>query len=380
MSTQNDKLTKCKCLSPVDCWQCGYTFAKRDHVISPRLVFSRNQALSYYQSLGYHGDDLAFQLQEHYQPKPCGKCMICQMRKRKDMTVRLSHEASMHDTACFITLTYDNDNVPTTNHCALDHSAKCYSRGQHAAVLPDCELEHQTLYPIDVQLFMKRLRRHLEYVPKGCIVKDGKVYDKNGDFVRDHVKGSLRYFAVGEYGSHTKRPHYHIIIFGWSPSDAEYLKTIRNNPYFISPTLSKLWQFGFHSISSVSPAVAKYCARYVTKKYSRIDKHASYIVPEFTFQSVKNGGIGATWFDVFGEYACKSGKANVQVGDHVFSYAVPRYYFDRLRKSNLPLWLDLRDQRIEFVQRSSGVSLPELIRKSEFFTYQHLCEMTLEMF
>lgn len=394
------KVHTCKCLAPVDAWRCGYTFAKRDGVISPRLVFSRQTAANYYLSTGVHLNNLNATLDEHYNPVPCGHCMACQMTKRRDMTVRLSHESRMHDSCCFITLTYDNANVPTTDDDDINSSSKLYSRGSYSpdlqnlrvvngnTILDDFiadddspfELPNKTLFPVDVQLFLKRLRRHLEYVPKGCSVKNGKVFDRDGNFVRDH-NSHLRYYAVGEYGTRTKRPHYHIMIFGWIPSDCEFFKTIKNNLYYTSPQLSKLWRYGYHTIGSVTPAVAKYCARYVTKKYARLNsKSATNVIPEFTLQSVRDGGIGATWFDEFGEHACRTGRANVMVDNRVIGYSVPSYYYSRLRKTNLPLWLELRDQRIAFIKtHDTSVDLGSLIRTCEVQKEKDLVAATLEL-
>ena len=47
---------------------------------------------------------------------PCGQCTGCKLRKRKDWATRMELEAYSHDkeSIWFITLTYDDDHVPTT--------------------------------------------------------------------------------------------------------------------------------------------------------------------------------------------------------------------------------------------------------------------------
>lgn len=321
----------CKCLNPTKAWICGHRCA-RDGVLSPNLVFSPNEALLYFQRIG------CIHLMEHNVVSvPCGHCINCQMKKRKDMSVRLAHEASQHEKCCFLTLTYNDDNVPTTDWNDLSDPVKQFDNGLGS--LPEL-----TLCPRDVQLFMKRLRRRLEY--------------------HLGIKG-IRYFAVGEYGGRTHRPHYHVLIFGWSPSDLVYHKMHKGNVVYRSPLIEDLWtvrrsldsadrvSLGFSSVSEVTPFVAKYAARYVTKKFARISQDDSHsIVPEFTLQSVRNGGIGATWFDKYGVHSCSLGLCTVRCSaDRISKHTIPQYYWNRLRKRNLPLWVRLRDQRIDFVKR-----------------------------
>lgn len=308
------------CLHPTVAYICG-TIVAKDGVVSPRIVFSHSEALEYFTKLG-----CPHMLERNMVSVPCGHCINCQMRKRKDMSVRLAHEASCFEQCCFITLTYNERNVPTTDWNELKCHSKQFDRG--AGSLPE-----YTLCPSDVQKFMKRLRAHLEY--------------------HYGIKG-LRYFAVGEYGGKTHRPHYHIILFGWKPNDLEFLKFHNGNPVYTSQLLQKKWKMGFSSVSDVSPFVAKYAARYVTKKYARLSRgDDNYLVPEFTLQSTRNGGIGATWFDRFGCQACRVGFCTLRCSDtRISKHSIPRYYFDRLRKRNLPLWLELRDERIEFMKTS----------------------------
>src|SRR5258708_6987049 len=49
---------------------------------------------------------------------PCGKCIGCRMVRVRAWAIRCMHEAQMHDTSCFITLTYDDDHYggPSLNY------------------------------------------------------------------------------------------------------------------------------------------------------------------------------------------------------------------------------------------------------------------------
>lgn len=96
-------------------------------------------------------------------PFPCGQCLPCRINRRRVWTHRLILELYNHDAACFVTLTYDDEHLPSSG----------------------------LLYKPDLQLFLKRLRRSVEPT-------------------------RIRFYACGEYGSVNMRPHYHLILFGIS--------------------------------------------------------------------------------------------------------------------------------------------------------------------
>lgn len=89
---------------------------------------------------------------------PCGRCLDCLKHQSSDWVFRLNQEHNISKQSVFITLTYDNQNLPKDNN----------------------------LHYKDCQHFFKRLRHHF----------------------------SFRYFVIGEYGYNgTNRPHYHAILF-----------------------------------------------------------------------------------------------------------------------------------------------------------------------
>ena len=102
---------------------------------------------------------------------PCGHCLACRIARTREWTVRLLHESEFWEDTIFVTLTYDEEHLPS------DHS----------------------LVPRDLTLFFKRLRKDL------------------GD-------RKIKYYACGEYGDTFGRPHYHAIIFGLSPKDKKLIE------------------------------------------------------------------------------------------------------------------------------------------------------------
>lgn len=91
---------------------------------------------------------------------PCGKCVSCLVNRRSDWSFRLEQEHKYSSSAYFVTLTYDQKHAPSDGGLVKRH----------------------------LQLFMKRLRK-----------MDGT--------------NKIRYYAVGEYGSKSGRPHYHLLLF-----------------------------------------------------------------------------------------------------------------------------------------------------------------------
>lgn len=191
-----------------------------------------------------------------YVPLPCGRCIGCRLKYSRVWADRCMAEASLYENNIFLTLTYNDDNLPPCN--IMDN-------GQLSPVHP--------LVKRDLQLFIKRLRKSLP---------DQKI----------------RYFACGEY-SPKLRPHYHLIIFNIKLDDLELLyKNESQFKYYTSKTISDCWKYGFHIIAGCNWHTCAYTARYIMKK-QKGDQASTYekfnYPPEFTIMSRKPG-IGAEYF------------------------------------------------------------------------------------
>ena len=193
---------------------------------------------------------------------PCGHCIGCRLKYSRIWADRCMAESLYHKNNVFLTLTYDDTHLPRP----LDIITETGER-KLSPVSP--------LVKRDLQLFIKRLRKRFS---------DQKI----------------RYFACGEYGTKSMRPHYHLILFGLSLPDLELL--YRNDSsfqYFTSEQISSLWQYGFHIITDVNWETCAYVARYIMKKqYGQgANIYEEYNFPkEFTLMSRKPG-IGREYFD-----------------------------------------------------------------------------------
>jgi len=245
---------------------------------------------------------------------PCGQCIGCRLEKSRQWAMRAVHEASLHDANCFITLTYDPKHLPS-----------------NGSIVPD-----------DPVLFMKRLRK--EIAPE-----------------------KIRSFGCAEYGEKLGRPHYHLCIFGWYPDDA--VPWQRSGEYILyrSPTLERLWPYGFSSVGELNFETAAYVARYVTKKLTgERAKEYGEKLPERPVCVSRRPGLGRAWFDLY--------RSEVYPSDTVVlrgrEMRPPKYY-DRVFEPEFPeAFEDIRKKRIKCGKEFAAKSLLE--RPNPFRGVDHL--------
>lgn len=120
----------------------------------------------------------------------------------------------------------------------------------------------------------------------------------------------ISFFACGEYGERSGRPHYHALIFGYGFPDRKHWKQTQVGPLFVSDALTKLWGLGHSTIGALTFESAAYCARYTLKKINgaRAEKHyrvvdkstgeVTYRHPEFVRMS-RRPAIGKLWFEKY---------------------------------------------------------------------------------
>lgn len=181
------------------------------------------------------------------------------------------HEARASAEAHFITLTYADENLPLTSN------------------------GYPTLRKEDLQNFFKRFRKRLSNYGK---------------------KHKIKYYAAGEYGSKTQRPHYHILLYTNFQSD-------------IYKLVSQSWELGDIYLGIVTIASCKYVCQYIDKgrvvpshelddrleekSYMSKGLGASYLTPEIIKYHKK---------DIYNRY-------NLTEKDG-YKIAMPRYYKEKI--------------------------------------------------
>lgn len=200
----------------------------------------------------------------------CGQCIGCRLERSRQWAIRCIHEAQMHKYNCFITLTYNDNNLP-----------------------PNGSLNHR-----DFQLFFKRLRKSAW---------------QQQQQIRGHPveKQKIRYYMAGEYGENFGRPHFHACLFGLDFQDKKYItKSPTGCKLYTSKTLEKLWPAGYSTIGQLNFETAAYTARYVMKKitgkqqkkhYEITDQNTGEITlrkPEYNNMS-RRPGIANDWLQKY---------------------------------------------------------------------------------
>ncbi|QCS36305.1 replication initiator protein [Capybara microvirus Cap1_SP_228] len=200
---------------------------------------------------------------------PCGQCVGCRLERSRQWAIRCMHEKLMHADAAFLTLTYSDECIPS----------------------------NYSLKKRDLQLFMKRLRK---VRPNG-----------------------LRFFACGEYGETTFRPHYHVLLFNTYFPDQKFHKMSGQNKLYVSAELDGIWQNGNCTIGNVTFESCAYTARYAMKKITGPAADAFYgsREPEFLVMS-RRPGIGTGYYE---KYADQAYRHDTVVVDGRESN-IPRFY------------------------------------------------------
>ena len=225
----------------------------------------------------------------------------------------------MHQVSCMLNLTYNDDWLP----------------------------EHGQLYKDDLQRFFKRLRK---------------------------AGFKFRYVASGEYGDQTKRPHFHIALFGvdFFADRRIFGRASCGDRTYVSDAVSRAWPKGNHLIGALNFESAAYIARYILKKIKGLQQPAPLHIDDVTGEvllpnpefMIMSKGIGRSWFrDFFMSDVFPHASVITSQGSRA---PVPRYYKSLLKELGSDLALDMQyrsSARAELeVERLAFENLP--VRKS----------------
>lgn len=198
---------------------------------------------------------------------PCGSCLSCRLDYSQDWAVRCSFESKLWKHNYFITLSYDDENLPFTknNNATLDKS--------------------------HIDEFIQAVRNYFKH--------------------RGHT--GIRYLLCGEYNSSGDRmlnPHYHMILFNCPLDDLTinfptpdggliHKKNSVGTYMFYSPIIADIWSKGFIAIDDANFNTESYVSRYIMKKQKGESSkvYSEVLGVEAPFLRMSNRpGIGFNYF------------------------------------------------------------------------------------
>ncbi len=228
---------------------------------------------------------------------PCRHCECCQVSRQKSLLTMLALEESNAKYCYFVNPTYDDANVPAVRvpmdadfgsfaefeiltprlktdkyfepYC-LDYDADieksigqlCAQRDEYSRLYSRSHkfVSHDVIYLLhypDIQRFIKRFRQYAK-----------RYYD-----------ATLRYYIIGEYGTNSLRPHWHLLLFFNSDELARDLERcyypsveeLKENPDLkfytendCAESIHSLWKFGFATTERTDKSAYYYVSGYVT--------------------------------------------------------------------------------------------------------------------
>lgn len=246
---------------------------------------------------------------------PCGKCIACQNNKRSSLSLKLRLEEYTSKYCYFLTLTYDDIHLPLfslgRDTCATEfirvypYSDRMRSDSLISDFCSDfyefdnefidkmdyysdfvinyermynkhCVYGHglyALLYYRDIQLFLKRIRKHIF-----------KYYGEK-----------IRFYIIGEYGTKSLRPHWHCLLFFNSSKlsqafeDCENVGTTARKcycPRFLRP----FWEFGILDSKRTNGECYNYVSSYVNQS-SNFPKLLVLLSNQKAYHSIQLGQI-----------------------------------------------------------------------------------------
>lgn len=197
-----------------------------------------------------------------YMVVPCGKCGACRFNRRVDWSFRLAQELRVSLNGYFLTLTYSDHFIHKENGKAV-------------------------LWKPDFQKFVKRFRKY-----------SGSLW-----------KLPFRYYAVGEYGRDTGRPHYHCVAFNVHSRALDILDSI--------------WKLGYCDVAPLNDARI----HYVTKYHVNVRRDPDNRPGEFALMS-RRPGIGALYVDRVRHWHNQN--EALYVLNNGYKQRMPRYYREKV--------------------------------------------------
>jgi hypothetical protein len=266
----------------------------------------------------------------------CGKCIQCKTARRRKTELLLSLETQAHKYCELINLTYNDDYIPWVDLSAidgrynsisseLDYLMRCLHpihfgdrmkqmynpRTKQYYEVRDKEYIKQrftsafgtletyvcydtfdvTQFYLDLETYNKRIDEYYQKYPwrtRGISRQRNHVailwnedlqryLDRLKKWIKRTYGCKVRYFAIGEYGTNSLRPHWHIVLFHDSAKLRDafsnvwvYPNSTKQNPREIAVALrgAKIWTYGDTTTTTTDGFASSYLSGYLNQSSS----------------------------------------------------------------------------------------------------------------
>lgn len=238
---------------------------------------------------------------------PCLKCNFCLQDRRNGWAIRLHYEWKRSISANFLTLTYNNESMPTVE------TDRTKAERWRWGTFMTLDKKHLTKFHDALWTANRRFIKSQTY--------DTRTYKEM------LKKYSPKFYSVGEYGSKDHRPHYHVIVFNLHP---KVLLKMRIRASYEQGELEKggIWNYGHVQRGEVNNASIAYTAKYL------IDKDEQFVCPQQVRPfAIMSKGLGDNYLENKKFHIDKGDKPEewrLYIPFDGKKYKMPRYYKDKI--------------------------------------------------
>lgn len=245
----------------------------------------------------------------------CGSCPACQELKRNSLSNRLALEEHRSKYCSFVTLTYDETHLPIVDVSRLFSA----SDGEVVDLQQNYDFNEDFTTPTVVNTEELRdsvilYNKHRAFYKANFSVNRNVTYENNQvavlvnrhlqlfikrfrKYVSSKYNEKIRYYAIGEYGTQSLRPHWHILFFYSSSQLARDFEIVQqfgteSRPIQTPVFLRSLWKFGHIDSKQTDGKAYFYVSSYVNKP-SDFPFVLELLAPQRSFHSNYLGEISS---------------------------------------------------------------------------------------
>lgn len=226
---------------------------------------------------------------------PCGSCIACQNQKRQALSLKLHLEELNSAFTYFITLTYDNEHLPL--YRLVDHDFLegvlmpspisdrivsdfgNFEDSKDSPFIKQTSVLYDSIRHYNAQVRMHQFNRRVS-VPYGngtfalLYYRDAQLFIKRlRKYIDKYFHEKVRYYIIGEYGTSSLRPHWHLLLFFDSSALAREFEIVdqvgtASRPAECAHFLRSLWQYGIVDSKRTNKQAYYYVSSYVNKPAS----------------------------------------------------------------------------------------------------------------